>query len=121
MLRQRWHARRFDIIRAPVVPRYLFVDLDPSGEHWTRINSTSGVRRLLTQGERLQLLPAGFVAELRLATSEDGLCRFPGDKVEPGATVWVTADSFADCLARFAALTPGEMVPLLLTVLGRGW
>lgn len=118
MMRTRRHARRFDVIRAPVFPGYLFVELDPEVDHWKRINGTFGVRRLLTQGEKPQLLPAAFVEGLRGSVGEDGVCRLPEGELDPGTRVRVVAGPFAECLATVASLAPNDRITLLLSVLG---
>lgn len=118
ILRSRRHARRIDTVRAPMFPGYLFVRLDPAGEHWKRINGTFGVRRLLTQGEKPQLLPEPFVSELRASMGEDGVCRLAGPDLDAGTRVRVMTGPFADCLATVTALAPGDRVRLLLSVLG---
>lgn len=119
MLRSRRHARRFDVVHAPIFPGYLFVGLDPAGEHWKRINGTFGVRRLLTQGEKPQLLPEEFVAGLREGMDENGICTpSPRSSLDPGTRVRVVAGPFADCLATVAELAPGDRIRLLLSVLG---
>ena len=120
MLRTRRHARRFDVIRAPVFPGYLFVELDPAVDQWKRINGTFGVRRLLTQGERPQLLPAAFIDGLRSSVGEDGTCRLGRDELEAGSAVRVVAGPFADMLATVAGMASDDRVRLLLSVLGAG-
>lgn len=63
-------------------PDYLFFDLDSAGEHWKRINSTFGVRRLFTRGEKRQHLPSAFVEKLRTGVDEIGICRVHDGNLE---------------------------------------
>ena len=44
-LKRRRHARRIEIVAAPLFPRYLFVAIDPLTQRWRSIQSTIGVAR----------------------------------------------------------------------------
>src|SRR5664279_3292931 len=43
--KQRRHARRVDIVAAPLFPRYLFVSVDLATQRWRSIRSTVGITR----------------------------------------------------------------------------
>ena len=49
-LKRRRHARRVDIVAAPLFPRYLFVVIDMTAQRWRSIYSTVGVSRLICNG-----------------------------------------------------------------------
>ena len=116
----RRHARRVDTVRAPLFPGYLFVQLDLDSEVWSPINSTYGVRRLLAQDSRPEILHEHFVADLRNAVSEDGTCALPPEcaGLRPGARVRVAWGPFADSVATILELAPKERVLMLLDLLG---
>src|ERR1041385_5933087 len=50
-LKRRRHARRVDVVAAPLFPRYLFVEFDMGVQRWRSIYSTIGVSRLVCNGE----------------------------------------------------------------------
>jgi transcriptional antiterminator RfaH len=49
-LKRRRHARRTEIVAAPLFPRYLFVLVDMATQRWRSIHSTIGVSRLVCNG-----------------------------------------------------------------------
>jgi transcriptional antiterminator RfaH len=116
----RRHARRVDMVRAPLFPGYLFVQLDLDREGWSPINSTYGVRRLLAQDARPETLHERFVADLQNSVREDGTCALPPERegLRPGAQVRVAWGPFADSVATILELAPKERVLLLLDLLG---
>jgi transcriptional antiterminator RfaH len=119
-LRRRRHARRVDIIKSPLFPRYLFVAVDMAAQRWRAIQSTMGVSRLVCHGDSPAAVPARVVDELRAREDGEGLIRLakrpmfaPGDKVR------VQDGVFDSCLGLFEGLTDGERVAILLDLLGR--
>jgi transcriptional antiterminator RfaH len=118
--RVRRHARKVDVVRAPLFPGYLFVELDLERDGWSPINGTYGVRRLLVRDARPETLPGRFVADLQRAIGRDGIC-MPEPKCDglmSGARVRITWGPFADCIATILDLAPKERVLLLLELLG---
>jgi transcriptional antiterminator RfaH len=118
--RVRRHARRQDMVRAPVFPGYLFVELDLEREAWSPINSTYGVRQLLAHDARPDTLPERFVVDLRNTIGEDGICALSRgcDGLRPGARVRIAWGPFANSIATILDLAPKERVLLLLDLLG---
>ena len=49
-LKRRRHARRTDMVAAPLYPSYLFVTFNPLIHRWRSIHSTVGVARLVCTG-----------------------------------------------------------------------
>ena len=45
-LKRRQHARRIDIVPAPLFPRYFFVAIDITVQRWRSVYSTIGVTQL---------------------------------------------------------------------------
>src|SRR5262245_51755280 len=52
------HARRVDMVTAPLFPRYPFVQIDMSLQRWRPIYSTVGVSRLVSKRDRPVPVPA---------------------------------------------------------------
>ena len=71
-LRVRAHARRRDVVRRPLFPNYLFVQLDLERDPWRAVNSTFGVRTMVGAAERpLAVLPE-VIEEIRGREDERG-------------------------------------------------
>ena len=60
----RRHARKTETIATALFPSYLFVAFDPAVQPWRAINSTVGVRRLVSQGDRPVPVPDVAAAAL---------------------------------------------------------
>ena len=59
--KRRSHARRIDMVPAPLFPRYLFVAFDASDPQWRAIRSTRGVIDLVRHGLDLVLRARGLL------------------------------------------------------------
>ena len=116
-LKSRRHARKFETVSAPLFPNYLFIILDPTRDRWRNVNGTYGVDRLLTQAGAPEPVPRGFVEQLWLAATPDGVVHSSPD-LKNGQTVRVTVGPFADLLGRLATLDDSKRVRVLLHLLG---
>src|SRR5690349_9475508 len=72
--KQRRHARRIDVVAAPLFPRYLFVSVDHGAQRWQSIQSTIGIARLIRNGGEPGIVSPEIVERLR--DREDGRFRF---------------------------------------------
>jgi len=116
----RRHARRTEIIAAPLFPRYMFVSIDIVSQRWRSLRSTVGVSCLVCNGETPAAVPFGIVEALRLREQEDGLIDIGhGPQFSRGDTVRVRDGAFGDCLGIFESATDSERVLILLDLLGR--
>ena len=119
-LKRRRHARRVEIVAAPLFPRYLFVTIDRLTQRWRSILSTVGVTHLVRNGEEPAAVPAGVVDELRCREDEQGLIKLDfRPRLTPGAKVRVVDGVFSDCLGLFEGMADRERVAILLDLLGR--
>ena len=116
--RTRRHARKIDTVLSPLFPGYLFVQLDLRNQAWSSINSTFGVKRLLSNGVQPTEISTDFVNALQDTFDEDGAAIVPAPALQPGQQVRIATGPFADCVAAVLHLSPGERVKLLLEVLG---
>ena len=119
-LRRRRHARRVEMIKSPLFPRYLFGAVDAAAQRWRSIQSTIGVSRLVCNGDMPAEVSRAVVEQLRQREDAQGLIRLekrPG--FAPGDKVRVQAGVFDSCLGLVEGLTDGERVAILLDLLGR--
>lgn len=119
-LKRRRHARRIETVVAPLFPRYMFVAVDIAVQRWRAIQSTVGVSRLVSNGDRPAAVADGVVDGLKRREDERGfieLDRRP--RFAPGDRIRVVDGAFSACLGLFERITDGERVAILLDLLGR--
>ena len=118
-LRKRSNGRDISVT-VPMFPGYLFVHLDPERTAWRAINSTFGVRQLVSFGERPSALPDSAIEEIQGREDADGVIRLP--KVAPfqkGEAVEFADGPMSDVKAMFTVPTGSERVVVLMNLLGR--
>ena len=104
----------------PVFPNYVFVELDDEVPNWSPINSTLGIKRLLTQigkGEYRRPARIGFVDDIRRLRRRDGVAG-GAPLLPPGTTVRIKRGPFAERVA-LVEMAAGDRVRLLLEVFSR--
>jgi transcriptional antiterminator RfaH len=119
-LKRRRHARRVDVVTAPLFPRYLFVEIDMAIQRWRSIYSTIGVSQLIRTGD-VPTPVSGHVIKM-LKDREDAagfiyLDREPQFRV--GDKIRVLEGLFSDCLGLYDGMPDRERVAILLDLLGR--
>jgi transcriptional antiterminator RfaH len=117
--KQRRHARRTEVVIAPVFPRYLFVAIDRAVQGWRCIQSTVGVSRLVCNGDEPAPIGHCIIEELRAREDERGLVQIAQRKFIQGEKVKVADGAFASCVGLFERVTDNERVAILLDLLGR--
>jgi len=119
-LKRRRHARRVEMVVAPLFPRYLFVAIDVFTQRWRSIQSTIGVTRLVCRGEEPAILPASVIDELRNRQNEAGFVQLDlRPRFAPGDKIRVVEGAFNACLGLFEGMADRERVAILLDLLGR--
>jgi transcriptional antiterminator RfaH len=119
-LKRRRHARKVELIAAPLFPRYLFVAVDLEMQRWRAIHSTSGVSRLVCNGDEPAPVPLDVVTALQQREDAAGfvtLERRP--QFTPGERVRVVDGIFTDSLGLFEGMADRDRVAILLDLLGR--
>ena len=119
-LTRRRHARRVDWVKAPLFPRYLFIEMDSEHTQWRCINSTFGVSRLVCNGDRPAPVPEGIVEDIMARSDNRGLVRL--DRMRPfsqGQKVQIMFGALTERVGMFECLTDEDRVVLLLDMLGR--
>jgi len=119
-LKRRRHARRVDIVPAPLFPRYLFVSIDMTFQRWRSIYSTIGVARLVCNGELPAPVSEQVVTTLRAREDSAGFVRLDRrPQLRSGDRIRVLEGIFSDCLGLFEGINDGDRVAILLDLLGR--
>jgi transcriptional antiterminator RfaH len=119
-LKRRRHARRVDMVAAPLFPRYLFVAIDVAVQRWRSVQSTIGVARLVCNGDHPAEVPDSIISNLRRGEDDRGFVRLeraPSFKL--GDKIRVLDGVFSSCLGLFEGMTDGERIAILLDMLGR--
>jgi transcription antitermination factor NusG len=126
--RQKYHAwypfflvpNRFHHLAVkPCFPNYVFIEVDDEYPNWSPINSTLGIKRLLTEFSK------GDYRKPARAIFIDGMRKLRGDRdsavsnlLPPGTTVRIKRGPFAERVA-LVELSDGDRVKLLLEVFSR--
>jgi transcriptional antiterminator RfaH len=119
-LKRRRHARRVETVAAPLFPRYLFVTVDMETQRWRSIHSTTGVARLVCNGDDPAPVPPDVVAALQRREDAAGFVKLERRvQFAPGERVRVVDGVFADNLGLFEGMADRERVAILLDLLGR--
>jgi transcriptional antiterminator RfaH len=118
--KQRRHARRVELVAAPLFPRYLFVSFDLAVTRWRAICSTVGVSGLVCNGDHPAPVSLGIVEEIMARADENGMVPLTsaqrliqGDKIE------ILDGPLEGLTGLFEHMTDHERVVLLLDLLGR--
>ena len=119
-LKRRRHARRVEMVAAPLFPRYLFVTVDMETQRWRSIHSTFGVSRLVCNGDDPAPVPPAVVAALQAREGAGGFVQLERrPRFAPGERVRIVDGVFADTLGLFEGMADRERVAILLDLLGR--
>jgi transcriptional antiterminator RfaH len=119
-LKRRRHARRVEMVAAPLFPRYMFVAIDMAVHRWRSIQSTIGVARLVCNGDYPAEVPDSVIKGLRLGEDERGFVRLEKPPAfRAGDKIRILDGVFSACLGLFEGMTDGERIAILLDMLGR--
>ena len=119
-LKRRRHARRIEIVPAPLFPRYLFIEIDMRAQRWRSIYSTVGVSRLICAGETPLPVNQQILTTLREREDDAGFVRLEsGPRFRIGEKVQILHGVFADCLGLYEGISDCDRVSVLLDLLGR--
>lgn len=115
------HARRVNVVRAPLFPSYIFVQIDMGTQRWRAINSTAGVKRLVGHEGTPARIAAEVVEGLKEHEQADGFLSVvsPAMRLKAGDAVRILRGAFDSCRGIFQARTDNERVEILLEMLGR--
>jgi transcriptional antiterminator RfaH len=119
-LKRRRHARRVDIVAAPLFPRYLFVTVDLTLQRWRSIFSTVGVSRIICNGDVPTAISDKVVEILKAREDGGGFVRLDRrPNYRAGDKIRVLDGVFADCFGLYEGMKDSDRVAILLDLLGR--
>ncbi len=119
-LKRRRHARKVEVVSAPLFPRYLFVGIDLAEQRWRSIFSTIGVSRLVCNGDMPTPIAEEVLESLKVREDASGFVRLDRrTSFRAGDQVRVLDGAFADCLGLYEGMRDSDRVSILLDLLGR--
>ena len=119
-LKRRSHARRVDVVPAPLFPRYLFIEFSVGDGGWRGIRSTRGVIDLVRNGRDPVPVADSIIEQIKRREDEQGMVvlgRFLD--LKPGTRIRIETGPFADYEAIFESRRDDDRVMALLSLLGR--
>jgi len=118
--KRRSHARRVDIVSAPLFPRYMFVSFNAGEASWRVIRSTRGVVDLVRIGLDPVRISDSIIEEIRRRRDEQGFVILAKHlNLKRGARIRIDTGPFVDYEAIFESQRDDERVFALLSLLGR--
>ena len=117
--RWRSYARRLELVRRPLFPRYLFVFLDIMRTQWRPILSTVGVSTILMREGKPNPVPQGVVDMIQEGEANGEMDRMISRRFSLGEPVRILEGPFADLIGRFQGLADRERVYVLLELMER--
>jgi transcriptional antiterminator RfaH len=119
-LKRRRHARKVDFVAKPLFPRYMFVAVEMGTQRWRSIQSTSGVSRLVTNGDEPAAVPERVVRALTAREDAKGFVKLDAAPAfAEGDKVRVLSGAFKDNAGLFNGMADHDRVSILLEMLGR--
>lgn len=124
-LKRRSHARKVEMVGAPLFPRYLFVSINENRTGWQAIKSTFGVSNFVCFGDAPAVVPYGLVEALIASEDENGCVNLGGrrdklkDKLKKGQGIEIVSGPMAEMAAIFESMDDRGRVTVLLDLLGR--
>lgn len=115
----RRHARREDVVTAPLFPRYLFLRMDVATTQWRAVHSTIGVVHIVSNADTPLAIPDNVIEALQTRCDDHGFVAVDRPGFRKGDVVHIEDGAFADCEGLFECVTDDERVTLLLDILGR--
>ena len=116
----RRHARRTEIIKAPLFPRYLFINMDVEIERWQAVHSTVGVKSLVCFGERPATISEDVIRDIRTCENERGcVVLHKNNPLNKGDKVRMLHGPFYNSLGLVEGLSDNDRIFILLDILGR--
>ena len=111
-------ASRFVSDLKPLFPGYMFVSVNSGLSPWRKINSTIGVSRLISFGNKPKSLPQHLISGLMLRCDEAGVL-LPTNKLNEGDSVKMLTGPFAKFIATVDKIDPEQRIWVLMDFMGQ--
>lgn len=113
------HARKINVVAAPLFPRYFFVKIDEEQNNWHSINNTHGVSYLLkTKTGSLLSIKDYIIVELFNNHDQNGLVSLSVlELFKPGDKVRILNGAFNNHTAIYQRMTDSQRVELLINLI----
>jgi transcriptional antiterminator RfaH len=119
-LKRRRHARRTDLVKAPLFPGYIFVAMNITVQRWRAVQSTVGISRLVCNGDSPAAVADCVIESLKRREDGSGFVKLERrSQFNPGDKVRILDGAFGNCLGLFEGTPDRERVAILLDLLGR--
>jgi transcriptional antiterminator RfaH len=119
-LKRHRRARRIEMVRAPLFPRYLFVAIDLTAQRWRSIFSTVGVSRIVCNGKVLTPISHEVISSSGVREGAGGFVRVDrSPKFRADEKIRVVDGTFAHCLGLYEGMKDRDRIAILLDLLGR--
>ena len=114
---QRKTSKFIDVMK-PLFPGYMFVSCDTAQQPWRKINSTIGVSRIVSFGNKPVQASLDLVQGLQARCDEAGELK-PLEHFKAGEQVTLTAGPFANFIATVERMDADQRVWVLLDLMGQ--
>ena len=114
----RRHARKMEVVSAPLFPRYIFVRLMEGMGGWSKIKYSKGVSNVVLFGLRPATISQKVLQDLWDREDEDGFLSFQKrENLSPGDKVNIVDGFFAQNSGVIEKISSNDRVLLLLDLL----
>jgi transcriptional antiterminator RfaH len=108
---------KFVSMKRPLFPGYIFVAFNMEHGHWHAVNSTYGITRLVSFGDKPREVPHELMDQLR-ARCVDGVLSKESTPFRLGDSVTLSNGPFVDFVATVEQMATNQRVWILIDFLG---
>ena len=113
------HARKLSSVERPVFPGYIFIHLGEDRGDWRKINSTTGVARLVSfHANQPAPVPDALIEALQQRCDMAGILLPPSD-LQEGESVIVSGGAFADFTGTIETILSSDRIRILFEFMGQ--
>jgi len=118
-LKRRSHARKVDMVKTPLFPRYIFARADVSQGERPAMAYAPGVEYVLSFGNKLGIVDDRIIEEIRRREDESGMVTMGmAPAFKPGQKVRVSDGAFNGHVGLFQCTSDDQRVFVLLNLMG---